>query len=95
MTGLLEFVAHLDWFERLDELLKWSIGVRSWRVAIVRECGWSGREIERMLKMHGINVWGRNFSRSNLYFRVKTRQARWTYYLLRQHGIPVHNSPPY
>jgi hypothetical protein len=89
MEALLDLLAHLDWFERLDEYLRSARGVRSWRFCVPRDCGWSGHQIEKFLRRYGIRIWGRNFSREHLFFRVKLRQANWAEYLLRRRDIPV------
>jgi hypothetical protein len=93
MTILLELLAHLDWFERVDEFAKMLRGVRSWRFSVPRSGGWSGHRIEQMLRRYGIEIWGRNFNRSHLFFRVKLQQANWAEYLLWRNGIPVHSRP--
>ena len=92
-TEIVEALAHLDWFERVDELGRMICGVRSWRFAIPRDCGWSGWQIEQMLQRHGIKLWGRNFNKRQLFFRVKREQANWAEYLLWRHGIPVQSEP--
>ena len=94
MQSVLELIAHLDLFERVDELARALLGIRSWRFAIPRDCGWSGKQIERFLGRYGVDVWGRNFNSDYLFFRVKLRQANWAEYLMYRRGIPVH-SPPF
>ena len=90
---LLDLLAHLDWFERTDELFKSIIGIRSWRFCVPRCCGWSGYNIEQFLRQYGVKIWGRNFSADYLFFRVKLQQANWTEYLLWQCGVPVCGRP--
>ena len=89
MDAVLEFVAHLDWFERVDALIRALCGQRSYRIRVVRACGVSGRQMEQLLKAKGIPVWDRNFNREYLSFRVPVQQARWAVYLLTQAGVPV------
>ena len=93
MHQLVEFLAHLDWFERVDEIGRAVAGQRSWRFEIPRDCGRSGQQIEDMLKSFGIPIWGRNFNRTSLFFRVKRKQANWAEYLLWRHSIPVASKP--
>lgn len=90
---LLDLIPHLDWFERLDELLRFICGDESWRFCVPRSCGLSGREIEQLLQRHGVMIWGRNFSRDHLFFRVKLNQANWAEYLLWRRGIPADSRP--
>ena len=92
-TEIVEALARLDWFERVDELAREIGGQRSWRFAVSRHCGWSGHQMEKMLKRYGVEIWGRNFDRSQLFFRVRLEQANWAEYLLWRHGIPVLGEP--
>ena len=94
MGTLVELIARLNWFERADELIRSVTGTASWRLAVPRACGWSGRDMEQLLRRHGVRIWGRNFDRHHLYFRVKLEQANWAEYLLWRRGIPV-VSPPF
>jgi len=89
MDALLDTLAHLDWFERVDEWFRALCGVRSWRFKVPRDCGLSGHEIEQLLCRHGVSIWGRNFDQAHLFFRVKRCQANWAEYLLSRRGIPV------
>jgi len=93
MNELVEFVAHLDWFEQMDTLLRHLCGEHTWRFYVPRNCGWSGIEMERLLERHGVKVWDRGFTRDCLTFRVRRRQANWAEYLLRRRGIPVLSQP--
>ena len=93
MDDLVELFAHLDWFERMDALLRDLSGEDTWRFSVPRNCGWSGTDVERLLERHGVEVWDRGFTLDCLTFRVKRRQANWAEYLLRRRGIPVLNQP--
>jgi hypothetical protein len=64
-------------------------GRNAWQFYVPRDCGWSGIEMERLLRRHGVKIWDRDFTRDCLTFRVKRRQANWAEYLLRRRGIPV------
>jgi hypothetical protein len=85
----IEWLARLDWFERLDALLRQLSGQESWRFHVPRNCGWCGSEIEQLLKHYGVEIWDRNFTHDCLTFRVKYLQANWTEHLLRRRGIPA------
>ena len=56
---------------------------------------WGRREVKRLLNDHGVRVWGLMFDLAGdvLLFTVNRRQAEFTYYLLREQGIPVIYSP--
>jgi hypothetical protein len=58
-------------------------------VFVSRDCSWSGLEIERLLRRHGVKVWNRGIMGNELYFCIKRRQARWAEYLLLRAGVPI------
>jgi hypothetical protein len=91
--NFIEFLAKLDWFERVDELARALLGQRSHRFEIDRLGGWSGQEVEDLLSVNGIEIWGRAFDAERLYFRVKQRQARWAEYVMMRNGAPVIGRP--
>ena len=93
MDNVIELLAKLNWFESLDAGARWLSGVRSWKFAVSRDCGWSGQQIESMLKKYGVKIWGRGFTHDTLTFRVNVKQANWAEYLLHQHTIPVYSRP--
>jgi hypothetical protein len=53
------------------------------------------RHIRRLLKRHGVKVWGLMLSpdAQTVMFTVHRSQARWTYYLLQREGIPILYAP--
>lgn len=62
-------------------------------VLVSRDSSWSGLEIERLLRRHGVKVWNRGVLGDSLYFCIKRRQARWAEYLLLRAGVPVTSAP--
>jgi len=54
-------------------------------------CGWSGRELKRLLKGRGVNSWGYMVIDNTITLTVQRRQANWTQCILDQSGIPVEN----
>lgn len=92
--NIVEMLAKLDWFERVVALSK--AGIPSHRFEIAdRGTGWSGADIEKLLKRHGVKLWDRNFTDGSLSFRVKRVQAGWAEYLLSRNGIPTLSKPFY
>lgn len=89
MDEFIDFIAKLNWFESLDTCLRWLCGAKSWEFTISRNCGWSGQQIETMLRHRGVKIWGRGFTHDTLVFRVDDKQANWAEYLLHQNAIPV------
>ena len=75
--------------EFIDSLL----GRNTWTLAVPRDSGWRGIEIERLLKRHGVRIWGRGVNGRELFFRVKRRQANWAEYLLLRSGVPLTSTP--
>lgn len=84
---IVDLIARLDGFERLGAVLR--MGMPSHRFAVDRNAGFSGQQIEQMLKSYGIKIWDRGFTHDTLKFRVKRKQAGWAEYLLFRSGIPV------
>lgn len=89
MDDLVDMIAKLNWFESLDAGVRWLSGTKSWKFAVSRNCGWSGQQIEDMLRQRGVKIWGRGFTHDTLTFRVNIKQANWAEYLLHQNAIPV------
>jgi hypothetical protein len=102
IEGCVSTFINADWrgaFERngvaglVSEALATLSSGNTWHFSVPRDCGWSGVEMERLLKRHGVQIWDRGFTRDTLTFRVKRRQANWAEYLLRRRGIPVVSQP--
>jgi hypothetical protein len=53
--------------------------------------GWSGREIDRLLREHGVKTWGAMTVNNTLMLTVRDKQARWADYLLQRSAIPLLN----
>lgn len=51
--------------------------------------GWSANEIKRLLKKHGIKVWGVMVRHETIMFTVRKKQAQWAQYVLQKNGIPL------
>jgi hypothetical protein len=58
---------------------------------ITADAGWSRSDIRRLLKQHGVQVWGFNYSFNGkeLIFTVPREQADYAYYLLQNAGDPL------
>lgn len=90
MADIISTLACLDVVNRLDELFGDIRYGEHHRFFIPCSCGWTGWEIEQLLRRHGVVIWGRGFTLDDdLYFNVRRRQANWAEYLLRRRGIPV------
>lgn len=58
-------------------------------IRVSRESRWRGIDVERLLARHGIKVWDRGASGTELYFCVKRRQVKWAEYVLLRAGVPL------
>lgn len=56
--------------------------------------GWSGHQVGRMLRDHGVKYWGMMIVEGKLMLTVRQQQAGWTQYLLQREGIPLLNPLP-
>jgi hypothetical protein len=98
IEGIISTLFNADWagaFQRnglnglITEFIDCLIGSNAPTVQVSRYSSWSGIQIERLLKRHGVVIWDRGFVGENLYFRVKRRQVVWAEYLLLRAGVPV------
>lgn len=62
---------------------------------IPAHAGYGRAEIKRLLKNHGVRVWGLMLDTGGdmLMFTVPKAQAKWAYYLLTREGVPVLYAP--
>ncbi len=61
------------------------------RFVIHRSGGFSGAEIEMLLRRYGIRIWGREIHDDEFAFLVKQSQAVWAEYILCRAGVPLSN----
>ncbi len=60
------------------------------RFAFARGAGFTGVEVEHLLRRYGIRVWGREIEDDDeIAFLVKERQAVWAEYILCRAGVPL------
>lgn len=59
------------------------------------QASWGRGDIKRLLRRHGVRVWGLmyNLSGDMLMFTVPKTQAKWAYYLLQREGVPILYAP--
>lgn len=58
-------------------------------IRLRRNAGWKGGDVERLLKINGVNVWDRRLEAGDLAFCVKRRQLKWAERVLRRADVPV------
>lgn len=81
----------------LPDLINWLDGVSGrlthgqlYRFTFSTATGFTGVEIEMLLRQYGIRIWGREIiEQKELAFLVKERQAVWAEYILCRAGVPL------
>jgi hypothetical protein len=86
---LLSFGTTFDWISPTLAFIQDIANGPSCPFFVPYNAGWSGREIERLLKHHGIKVWGLMIVNDAIMFSVRQAQARWTLYVLERAGVPI------
>lgn len=51
--------------------------------------GWNGRDIEKLLKQHGIKTWGAGFGEGEFFTTVSLDQAQYAEHILLRHRVPI------
>ena len=60
------------------------------RISYERDAGYTGAQVEYMLRQYGIRVWGREVDHADeIAIQVKRSQALWAEYILCRAGIPL------
>ena len=80
-----------DWITPMLAQIQDIVNGPSYTFLIPEASGWSGREIGRMLRDHGVKYWGMMIVKHTLMLSVRQKQARWADYLLQRSGIPLFN----
>lgn len=58
---------------------------------ISANCGWTGREIERLLKRNGVTTWGLMVINGTFTISVRQSQAQRARDVLERAGLPLEN----
>jgi hypothetical protein len=88
LDGLIKFGACFDWISPLLAIAQNMANGPSETLMIPQACGWSGGEIARLLRRHGVHTWGHMAVNDTLMMSVRQSQARWARYLLQRAGLP-------
>ena len=91
LDKLLEIGSWFDWISPALAQVQDIANGPSHTFLIPQASGWSGREISRMLREHGVKHWGMMIVNHTLMLSVRQKQARWADYLLQRSGIPLLN----
>lgn len=89
LNKLLEIGTVFDWISPLLAELQDITNGPSHTFLIPEDCGWSGREIEQLLRQHGVKTWGLMIIDQMIMITTRLTQARWAQYLLSRERIPI------
>lgn len=89
LNKILELGTVFDWISPLIAEVQDIANSPSHTFLIPEDCGWSGYEIEQLLRRHGIKTWGLMIVDHMIMITVRLAQARWAQYLLDRERIPV------
>ena len=92
--NLLEFLGCFDWISPCIAILEGiangdPLGTQSWTFYVPLDSPWTGAQIEKLLKRHGVKIWARMIHGGDLFFRVHKRQTEWAEYVLLRAGVPL------
>jgi hypothetical protein len=90
---ILEAGTVFDWISPLLAIVQDIIRGPSHTFLIPYDCGWSGRDIARLLESYGVKSWGHMVVERTFMLSVSQNQAQWAHYLLERAGILVENPP--
>ncbi len=71
------------------EAVQTAIGANTEPFFIPCDSDWKINDVQALLLRHGIKLWGVGYWNSELFFRVKGRQAHWAQYVLLRAGVPL------
>lgn len=89
LDRLLELGTVFDWISPCLAYIHDALNGPSHTFLIPEDCGWSGKQIEALLRANGVRVWGLMVVNRTIMATVRLAQARWAQYLLDREGIPV------
>lgn len=90
---ILSFGASLDWITPIASILQDIVHGPSCGFGLPADAGFSGRDVERLLRAKGVKVWGLMVVDNLIIFRVRKAQAGWARYLLEQAKVPILYAP--
>jgi hypothetical protein len=84
---LIDLGVNFDWISPLVALAQDMINGPARAFVLPRDCGWSARQIEHLLKRNGIKIWSLLITGESIMFAVRMAQARWAQYILERAGL--------
>jgi hypothetical protein len=89
----LEIGSNFDWISPLFAFVQDFINRPVSDFGISVSAGWGRRDIKRLLKQHGVGVWGVIYRQDMLMFTVRKAQAKRAFYLLKRARVPIRYAP--
>jgi len=87
LDTILKIGSYFDYWSPLIAGVQDIVNGPSRTFLIPDDCGKSGREIEQLLRRHGIKTWGLMIVNDTIMVSVRQKQARRAQYLLQREGI--------
>ena len=89
IDDLLHLIASFDLISPVLAMIQNTTNRPSHTFLIPEDCGWSGREIERLLRSYSVKTWGLMIVDRRIMISVRQAQARWAQYLLERERISI------
>ena len=89
MFRLLESLTVFDVISPIATLLRNLISGPTHTFGVPAGCGWSGRDVETLLRDHGVTSWCHMTINHTYLLTVKRRQAVWAQYVMDEAQVPV------
>lgn len=89
LNKLLDVGAGFDWISPALALTQDILNGPSHAFSVPCDCGWSLREIGRLLRSQGIKSWGPTVAGDVFLISVRRTQARWAQAVLERNGVPL------
>lgn len=87
MDDFLRIGSSFDWITPALAMVKDVVNRPSHTFLIPQDCGFSGREIARYLRRHGVKTWGLMIVNHTIMLTVRMQQARYAQCLLDRAGV--------
>lgn len=88
MFDKLEKLTVLDWISPLIAAVQDVKEGPNTTLFVPEDCGWSGREVTRHLRRHGIKSWGHMCVNGHFMLTIHKNKVKWATYLLDRERVP-------
>jgi hypothetical protein len=91
---LLEVGTMFDWISPVLSIAGDIANGGGYTLFIPQACGWTGGEVDRLLRRNGIKTWGKMIVNGFLMITVRPAQAEQARFVLNRAGVPLDNGSP-